>query len=107
MKTEINKAVMDALTIKFGNLFASDILKKVAEDKSKVIADGVRNYIQKNAITGVSKSFILRQYLVDSLPIQKKSDTISSSDNTSDSQNHHAELNLSHSNLIGGNEDVN
>jgi len=107
MKNEINKSVMDALTIKFGNLFASDVLKKVAGDRSNIIADDVCNFIKNRATKGVSKSFIIREYLVDSTPIQKKSDTTSGEDKTSDSQNHNEELNLSDFNLTGRIGDVN
>lgn len=86
MKNYINKSVLEALKVKFGNLFATEILQEVAEDRSKDIADDVAKLIEQRAAKGVSKSFIIKKYLVDDTAKKKKSDSTNKAKTASDTE---------------------
>lgn len=121
MKKEINKSVLEVLTMKFGNLFAPEVLQKVAEDRANVIIGEVVTLIKDRAAKGVSKSAIIKQYLVDSPACVKDTESNGAQEITSRSEKSDltienssapnmgylgADLRLNESNLSGGAGDV-
>jgi hypothetical protein len=106
MKNDINKAVLDALELKFGGIFASEILQKVADDGVKVVEEDVAKLIKSRAVKGVSKSSIIKQYLVEPAPVSSKTDASSKSKKTPDLPNIGSDLDGKSTNLTGGQADV-